>query len=81
MTVNSVLLTTVSTKYMVVASELTPPNTVAENITAVPGPNCVVLAQVMILVPAVVAVQVIAVPTTSVCRAYTLKLYVTSVTP
>ena len=68
-TVNSVLLTTVSTKYIVVSVEVTPPNTVPENITAVPGPSCVVLLQVITLVPAVVAVQVIAVPTTSVCRA------------
>ena len=68
-TVNCVLLITVSTKYIVALAELTPPKTVPENMTAVPGPNWVVLLQVIAFVPAVVAVQVIVVPTTSVCRA------------
>jgi hypothetical protein len=54
--VNSVALTTSSTKYL--TEELMPPNTVPENITLISGYSPAVLVQVIRLVPAVVAVHV-----------------------
>ena len=53
---NSVSLITSNTKYLTVGS--IPPNVVPENITLRSGYSPSVLVQVMMLVPAVVAVQV-----------------------